>query len=117
MDSDTVRVLCRRSDVRRVAINCRCSTRSVVEIPQQIVSAQVIHICPGCKWPYLIHQRPDKSWDIARSPVPLTVTEFTQVSEKVKAAFSSCPFCNGKGTLLSGRCGHCHGSGKLVEKK
>ncbi len=117
MTEDAVRILCRKSEVRRVAIHCRCGVRFIAEIPQQIASAQVMHTCPGCTWPYLIHQRPDKSWDIARSPVPLETMSFTQGSEEKATDHSSCPFCNGKGTLLSGSCGHCHGSGKLAEKK
>jgi len=80
----TVFISCRRSDVRRVAINCRCGTRSIAEIPQKIAVAQSMHICPVCSSAFLIQQKPDKSWAVERIPESARDMVFENAKEPTK---------------------------------
>lgn len=59
-------ITCRKSDIRRIKIRCRCGTVSVAEVPQQVARALNLHPCPGCGAGFGIIQLPDKKWKVER---------------------------------------------------
>lgn len=59
-------VPCRKGDVRRIKISCRCGKIFIAEIPQQIARALSLHPCPGCGAGFGVTQQPDKKWKVER---------------------------------------------------
>jgi ribosomal protein L37AE/L43A len=59
-------VSCRKEDIRRIRISCRCGNLFIVEIPQQVARALNLHPCPGCGAGFVITQQADGKWQIDR---------------------------------------------------
>lgn len=57
---------CRVSDLRRVAITCRCGGYSVAEVPQQLASGYMVHPCPKCGAVFEVHQGQDGKWEVKK---------------------------------------------------
>ena len=57
---------CRRGDIKKVRITCRCGTRFIAEVPKQIAQAESIHPCPNCQAVFSVQQKVSGSWQIGR---------------------------------------------------
>jgi hypothetical protein len=56
-------------DLRRIRISCRCGTRSIAEVPEQLAKVLHVHLCPNCRALFGIQKR-DDNWKIARMEIP-----------------------------------------------
>lgn len=137
---ERISIQVRPEDLRHVAITCRCKHRSTAEVPEQLAKSLNAHICPNCGTIYKIRLNENgnvtgtdgRKWSVSRGPSVEDVStmdadnvmEALNASEQRQELASTdphaCPFCNGKGRLLGGRCGNCKGSGhfdKPIDKE
>jgi hypothetical protein len=63
----TITFTCRKSDIRRIKITCRCGEVTIAEIPQQVARAMNFHPCPKCQAGFLITRDETGKWQIERA--------------------------------------------------
>jgi hypothetical protein len=80
-------VSCRRDEIRRVKISCRCGRVFTAEFPQQIARALNLHPCPGCGAGFLISQAPDGKWKIERCTETVEGSVFEQTGPPQKKEY------------------------------
>lgn len=73
--------MCRASDIRRVAIACRCGERSIAEVPQQMAAGYLLHPCPKCGALFEVHRAPAGSWEVKRLPGSTDEMVYTELGE------------------------------------
>lgn len=63
---EPVIVTCRKSDVRRVRISCRCGNVFIAEVPQEIARSKTLHPCSGCSAAFVVTQTQEGKWLVKR---------------------------------------------------
>lgn len=80
-------VTCRKSDIRRIKISCRCGTVSIAEVPQQVARALNLHPCPGCGAGFAISQNQEGKWLVDRCTETIEDAILTPVQEQKRDSY------------------------------
>lgn len=72
-------------DMLRLAVTCRCGTRSVYQTAQQVQEVESLHPCPNCGVFFRIKRdSKTKKWNVIRTDMNTSNTVFVDANGNVK---------------------------------